>query len=387
MWLTEGLRREWVRGFGLPSPFWMLVGLPIASLLLFVSIFGSGQVRELSIALCDMDNSATSRRLAFMIESSPSISIDMVTLSEEESREALLSSKVYASVLIPRGFERSLLRGEQAVVVGCVTGENLTANGLISSALKTITLTYGIGVGVMTQVAKSKGEKQAVVQFRPIDIVTRPLFNPQLNYRSYLLPAFLFMILTLFTLVNTIYSVGSELLNGTAVEWLELADFSFVKAFVVKLLPLFLCSFLLYQLFLGVAYVGNSDCSFVEFLAVELVGMILIVSYQSIAILFVTLTSNLRFALSLGGGYGVMAFSFSGVTFPHMAMWDTVSWLTYLFPYSWFMRLIDDITLRHYVDWQSVFAVVVMLIFIFSGVVAVAIRRKVYLNEMYWGRD
>ena len=65
-------------------------------------------------------------------------------------------------------------------------------------------------------------------------------------------------------------------------------------------------------------------------------SLLLIIAYQSIATLIIAVTANLRLALSLGGGYAVMAFTFSGITFPTISMYGIAQFIAKLFPLSYF---------------------------------------------------
>ena len=69
-------------------------------------------------------------------------------------------------------------------------------------------------------------------------------------------------------------------------------------------------------------------------------------SYQAISVLIVSLLANLRLSLSIGGGYSVLAFTFSGLTFPIMAMWEPMQWLSRLFPFTYYTDLFVDQMLR-----------------------------------------
>ncbi len=387
MWLEVLLRREFKQRFYLPSAGWMLIGLPLLSLLFFQSLIGDGRVRELSVVVCDLDSSPLSRELIRELDSSPQIDITQYVGSPIDAQKSVLRGECYGVVVVSEGFERAVMRGERGDVVSLIVGTNLTANGLISNAVRSVTSTIGVGLGVKMQVAQGVDLQQSIARFRPIGFTLHPIYNPTLSYRVYLLPPFLFLALILFTLVNTIYSVGGELRRATSAEWIRFADYSFVKAFVGKLLPIFLLSFTHFQLVCLVIMSGNQQMQEVNLWAVEIAGILLILSYQSLAILFVTLTSSLRFALSLGGGYGVMAFSFSGVTFPREAMWHSVGWLSELFPYTWFMRLWGDFTSRSATLLSAGYGLAVLASFTLLGVVAVAVRRRVYLDSKYWGRD
>ena len=82
-------------------------------------------------------------------------------------------------------------------------------------------------------------------------------------------------------------------------------------------------------------------------LTVILVSTLLfILSYQAIAVFIVSLLSNLRLSLSIGGGYSVLAFTFSGLTFPIMAMWPAMRYLSRLFPFTYYTDIFVDQMLR-----------------------------------------
>ena len=118
-----------------------------------------------------------------------------------------------------------------------------------------------------------------------------------------------------------------------------------------------------------------------------IVGTIaLIVAYQAIAISIVALTASFRLSLSLGGGYSVLAFTFSGVTFPTMAMIGWVQPFTMLFPYTYFMELYIDQALRGVEWWYSMPKVAAMLLFCLLPLLLFGRLKKVLVNRRYWGR-
>ena len=67
--------------------------------------------------------------------------------------------------------------------------------------------------------------------------------------------------------------------------------------------------------------------------------LLFILSYQSISVLIVSIMANLRLSLSLGGGYSVLAFTFSGLTFPIMAMYPAMRAVSKLFPFTYYTDL------------------------------------------------
>lgn len=62
--------------------------------------------------------------------------------------------------------------------------------------------------------------------------------------------------------------------------------------------------------------------------------------------MIVTVLSNLRLSLSLGGGYSVLAFTFSGLTFLIMAMSKPMQWFCCIFPFTFYTDIMVDQALR-----------------------------------------
>ena len=112
----------------------------------------------------------------------------------------------------------------------------------------------------------------------------------------------------------------------------------------------------------------------------------LIMAYQSVAIFVVALTASLRLSLSLGGGYSVLSFTFSGVTFPTIAMFSAVQPATMIFPYTYFMRLYIDQAVRGSAWWLSMQDLGAIMLFLLLPLLALGRLRRVVLNRKFWGR-
>jgi ABC-2 type transport system permease protein len=115
-------------------------------------------------------------------------------------------------------------------------------------------------------------------------------------------------------------------------------------------------------------------------------AMALIIAYQAVALAVVALTASFRLSLSLGGGYSVLAFTFSGVTFPTMAMIGWVQPFTMLFPYSYFMELYIDQAVRGSAWWYSMSKVAAMLLFCLLPLLVLGRLKRVLVNRRYWGK-
>ena len=220
----------------------------------------------------------------------------------------------------------------------------------------------------------------------PVRFDRHVLFNPHINYGYYLAPSFLPMMLMIFTVMATIFAIGTELKQGTAREWFRTGGDSAGAALAGKVLPITAAMFLISLVMLIVIFkiVGTPLNGS---LGVILVGTLLfILAYQSISVMIVSLLANLRLALSIGGGYSVLAFTFSGLTFPIMAMWKPMQWVSCLFPFTFYTDIFVDQMLRGTPVVYSLPDLGYMLLFVVLPLLCLPRLKRVATEEKFWGR-
>lgn len=379
-------RREIGRIAGLRMYRVLLFYLPLVAFGFFALFFSRGVARNIPIAVVDNDHTALSRKLIDMIDAAPTPDVAYSLQSMAEGERSMREGAIMAVVLIPADFEKKVLGNVPAPVEAYITGTNITVNGLLSKDIQTVVTTFSAGVQLQLFTARGMSEEEAMAQILPVRFNRHILFNPYINYGYYLAPSFMPMMLLILTVMVSVFAVGTELKYGTAREWLHCGGDSMAAALTGKLLPvtaiLVLQAFVM--LFILIKIVGVPlNGSF----AVMAIGTLcFLLGYQALAVLIVALMANMRLALSLGGGYSVLAFTFSGLTFPVMAMWTPMRWLSRCFPFTYYTDLVIDQMLRGApvvyslpnLGYMSLFAVLPMLV--------LPRLRKVCMDPNYWGR-
>ena len=362
------------------------VWLPLGVILFFAVFFSQEVVGSLPVAVIDEDNSYLSHRLGSMIYASHEVADVREVADMAEARAQLLSGEVVGVVEIPEGFARSILSGVTAEVVYYDSGTNISTASLSSKGVNTAVTSFGMGVALQRAEILGAMPDEAMAQAMPIGFTIYGLFNPWLNYAYYVGPCFWAMILIIASMLSTIYAVGTELRYATSVEWIRSANGSLLAGVVGKLAPTTLILWLLSAV-VGALIFGVFGAPMRGSWAVLVVGaMVLIVAYQAVALAVVALTASFRLSLSLGGGYSVLAFTFSGVTFPTMAMIGWVQPLTMLFPYTYFMELYIDQAVRGVEWWYSMQEVAAMLLFCLLPLLLFGRLKKVLVNRKFWRR-
>ena len=360
--------------------------LPLGVILFFAIFFSKEVVGTLPIAVVDEDNSSLSRKIVTMIRATQQVALVYEVADMVEAQQLLLQRKVVGIVEIPNNLSKDILSGGTARVIYYDSGTNVSTNSLSAKGVQTAITSFGVGVELQRAEMTGVMPNEAVAQVMPIGFLTYGLFNPWLNYAYYIAPCFLVMILIITAMLSTIYAVGTELRYATSVEWLRSANGSLIAALIGKLSPTTFALWLL-ALVVGVLIFGIFGAPMQGSWVVLVVGTIsLVMAYQAVALFVLALTASFRLSLSLGGGYSVLAFTFSGVTFPTIAMLSAVQPFTMLFPYTYFMQLYIDQAVRGSAWWLSVQDVAAMLLFCLLPLLVLGRLKRVAINRKYWGR-
>lgn len=384
MWAAT--RRETERIFCQPVYAVLMVVLPLVSFVLFALLFGRGAARDMPVAVCDDDRTPLSRELVRMIDATPSVRVAFEVQSMAEGERLVREGSAYGVVLIPDRFEKRILANVPVPVENYVSGTNISVNGLLHKDIQTAVTTFSAGVQMQLLIRQGLTERQAMAQLMPVRFDSHVLFNPYLHYGYYLLPSFLPMMLLVFTIMSIVLAVGTELKRATAREWLATAGDRMGAAIVGKTMPHFIAMYLLSCIMFAVLF-GVSGVPLNGSLGVLLVANALFVAaYQSIGICIVAMLSNLRLSLSIAGGYSVLAFTYSGFTFPVMAMWPAVRVFSLVFPYTFYANICVDQMLRGAPALVSLPDLCGMALFIVLPFLCLKRLRRLCTEESYWGR-
>ncbi len=365
----------------------VLVLFPAVMILFFCAIFYRGAIDNVPIAVVDMDYTPLSRQVLKMVDATSGVAIAFQERDMLSAEELLLNGDVEGVIYIEKGFEDAIYRGESAAVGCYLSGANISASGVLSRDIQLAVRSFSAGVALQTLQSMGIDYSQAMVEIMPINIQSNIISNPYINYGYYLAPIFMILGVVVFTMISTIYAIGRELRYRTTMEWLSVANNSLVGGVVGKLLPITLAMVAMSQFIYFVLFVVmGMECEG-SYLVLSLVTVLFIIVYEAVVLSIIALTANMRLALSLGGGYSVMAFTFSGITFPTMAMYGAAQIFSKFFPLSYFSEFFVSQVMRGAPLSYDVDNLLYMTLFLV--VVPLSWRRldRVVRESRYWGRE
>ncbi|SHF28620.1 ABC-2 type transport system permease protein [Mariniphaga anaerophila] len=369
-----------------PAYRFLLFGGPLIGILLLFFIFRQGAVKELPLAVVDQDHSSLSVKIINALNSSPDVEVVFKVPDLFLAKEMLEKGQVDAVVFIPENLEKSVFKGTKAELPVYVNGTNVLVSGLIQRSVLTTLRTVSGGIQLKKLMLTGKNKQEAMTRVLPINIQKHVLFNPYTNYSYFLNSAMLYVMLYLFVLLSSIYTLGNELKRGTGHSLLETSNNSVRLAVAGKMFSYtiifsgfaMLINFLLYKME-GMPLNGSYWVIFVG-------QFITIITYQLMGLIFVGVTINLRLALSLASAYSMMGITFSGLTLPLEAMPKIAQWFAALFPFTWWEKIMISQSLRGAPVKDALPYICYILIFQLVALAFLKVYKRYLENPKYWGK-
>ena len=365
--------------------FTTLIG-PLISFVILLSIFAEGVPRNLPVGIVDLDNTVLSRKVAMWIDATPEAEIAMHFPNQEEAYQQMAEGKLEAIVVIPDGTEKNIMKGSSEKISVFINNTNILKGGYLQKGIYKSLATLSGGIKLQFAMKSGLPESQAKAKVQPVRLQQHILFNPFGNYSYFLLTALLPLMLVVFTLLSNVFAVGTEVREGTGPDWLEHANGSIIVGLAGKLLP--------YTILLAVDAVVMNVVLFMRmgtplqgsFAFIMLGEIMMIITYQLLAVLLISVTANLRLGLSLASAYAMMALTFSGLTFPQFAMPAIARGFSYLFPFTQWVKIFISQAIRGEAVVHALIPMAIFVLFILLSVSSLPRLKKVLRTEKYWGK-
>ncbi len=325
-------------------PLYLLavVLLPLLSLLFFVSLMKEGVPVKLPIAVVDYDHSALSAKFSRTIDATPGSSVVMTPATEHEALSELRKGNIYGYVVMPHNLQSDIMNGAQPTVRFYYQNGLLIAGGLIQNDLTVTLHTLSAGVNKQKREAMGQDEVSVLASIQPIKPDVHLLFNPETSYQVYVTTIMLPIMLQIFILMITVYSIGIEIKERTSREWLRMADKSVLIAVSGKLLPYTVIFFILtlfsnFLLFSVLMIPVNTSAGYLV-----LLSLMFVLAYQAIGVFFVGLLPMMRHSLNLAAFYGILALTLCGFSFPIEHMPEVFRLWAEAFPVRHYMHIFQS---------------------------------------------
>src|SRR6266511_1861119 len=145
-------------------------------------------IRDLPIVVVDRDHTAMSRQLTRWLDASEAASVTSRVNDLNAAQDSVRAGVAGAVLLIPRDFERHVLRREPAYVEAYADASYFLVYSTALRAINGVVGTLSTGIAVRRLQASGLTSAAALERARPATFVYWPLFNPLAGYGSFVVP-------------------------------------------------------------------------------------------------------------------------------------------------------------------------------------------------------
>lgn len=221
----------------------MIIMIPLMQMLVLV-FAATYDLKNVNIYLVDKDLSSTSRKLAAKLDASPFFTINNTSFNPTEGENELLKNRDHMVLVIPQNLERDLIRDDKANL-------QLLVNAIDGQAAQ---IAYSYAMSVIRDFNKNiVAEWKGLPEFNPpyqIESTSRFWFNSELEYKWYMAPGVLALLVTLIGMFLSGMSLVKEKELGT-IEQLNVTPIRKIQFLTGKLVPFMVIA--LFDLSFGLA--------------------------------------------------------------------------------------------------------------------------------------
>lgn len=338
--LRAVMRKEFLQILRDPHTLYIVLAIPVVQLFL-LGYTATTEVRNIPLAVLDLDRSADSRRLLDAYRAADYFRLSFDVDSEDDLRRLIDDGRAGAGMVIPAGFAQDLLAGRRAEISFLLDGSDPSVASTALAAAELIGQSYSNRIAVQRLDASGLAAAAAP----GLEVRAQVWFNPDLVSAYFMVPALIGMILQLMTTMLTATAIVRERERGT-IEQLIVTPIRSGELILGKIAPYVLIALfntlevlLVGTLWFGVPVRGSLG------LLLLLSGLFLTCSL-GIGLLISTVAHTQQEAMMLTWFTLLPTVFLSGFFFPLAAMPPVLQFVSRLIPLRYFLTIIRSILLK-----------------------------------------
>jgi ABC-2 type transport system permease protein len=333
--------KEFIQTLRDPRTRFVLFGPPIIQMLVF-GYAATLEVKHVSMAVLDRDNTKDSRDLIQRFTASPYFDLKHTATQTDQLRDWIDRGDVLLAIEIDRGFSQSLEGGQTAPVQVIVDASNS------NTALVSLGYLNQIGAQFSQEYQAdrlNRGAPQFAGVVPGVDLEERPWFNESFESRWFFVPGVIGNLLLILVMTLTAFAIVREREIGT-LEQIMVTPIKRWEFIFGKTLPFFLVGMfdatlisLVGTFWFGVPFRGSV-------VVLGVAALLFVLSGLGAGLLLSTISATQQQAMIASFFFIMPATTLSGFGTPISSMPPFFQKLTYLDPLRYFMIVVRSVYLK-----------------------------------------
>jgi ABC-2 type transport system permease protein len=291
------IEKEFKQMFRNPLIPKMIVLYPIMTILVFPWAI-SFEIKNIKIDVVDNAKSTYSQRLTDKVAASKYFILNETPLNYQTAMLNIENGKTDMILEIPATFDKDIVKSQSSSVGVAVNSVNGTLGLLGSNYIMQIVNDFSSelrGELINTLPPQSRASLMKTPQ---IEIVPQYRYNPELDYKNFMIPGFMVLLLTLICGILPALNIVIEKENGT-IQQINVTPVSRINFILAKLIPFWVVGIIVLIISVTVAYLLYGLWPMGNITVILISAMIYIVSISGLGLIISNYSETLQQATFL----------------------------------------------------------------------------------------
>ncbi len=297
------------------------------------------EVKNINLAVVDHDHSGYAQKLISKITASNYFKLDKYTASYKDAMTEIEDDNADIILEIPNGFEKDLVKENASTLLLAVNAVNGVKAGLGTQYLQTIIQNFNNDVRTQwIQLPKFNTQTS-------IDITYSDWFNPLMNYKFFMVPGILVMLVTMVGSFLAAMNIVKEKEIGT-IEQINVTPIKKYHFILGKLIPFWILGLVILSIGLLIAFLAYGIIPAGSFFTIYVFAACYLLAVLGLGLLISTYSSTQQQAMLFSFFLMMIFVLLSGLYTPISSMPVWAQWITKFNPVSYFIEVMRMVVLK-----------------------------------------
>ena len=302
------------------------------------------EIKNISVNVVDNDHSVVSQRLIHKIDASSYFRLNNLSPTYNSALRDIESGDADVILEIPRHFEKKLENGEASHVLLAANAVNGSKGGLASSYMTATLADYNAQLHVENPSSGIVQEAASSVQ-PSVSVSGKNLYNPHLNYKLFMVPALMVMLVTVICGFLPALNIVSEKEVGT-IEQMNVTPVGKFKFILAKLIPFWVVGFVVLTLSFGLAWLIYGILPVGSLGIIYLLSALFVLVMSGFGLVISNHSATMQQAMFVMFFFIIISLLMSGLFTPVTSMPQWAQIITILNPLKYFVDIMRMVYLK-----------------------------------------
>jgi ABC-2 type transport system permease protein len=290
------------------------------------------EIKDLNVAVVDGDHSAWSKRLTDKINASGYFRMVSLSASNNDAMSVMEDGDADIIIDIGRNFEKELITAGATRIMISANAVNIMKGGLGAGYMASVVNEFA------DELRNELFQTAGAGQLPLIEIVPQTRFNAFLDYKMYMVPALMVILLTLLCCFLPALSIVSEKETGT-IEQINVTPVKKYAFILGKLIPYWIIGVVVFSFCMVMAYFMYGLYPRGSFLTLYFSAMLYLLAFSGMGLLISNYSATMQQSMFVNFFFLLIFMLISGMFTPIPSMPEWAQTFTWFNPLRYFIEI------------------------------------------------